>query len=104
MRHFVCASLLLLMAGCDRSDVGRPSGVGQPSPAEIEEYLAKTEAYNREMDRQLKVAAEQLDVVEQQGKRYDALLDKWEEQARRFDAILDRWEKVLPRAQEDGAN
>ena len=48
-----------------------------------------------EYERQLSRTSEQLRIVEEQGKRYDALLEKWEQQARRIDAILDRWDAVV---------
>jgi hypothetical protein len=73
--------------GCDGARAPRQD------QARLADQWAVVDAQNAETARQLKIASDQLQQMEEQNARYEVLLAKWEEQADRMDAILDQWER-----------
>ena len=84
-----CAGLLAVLtmgASCERRAVV-PTAVPMTDPlyeAQKESFAEQTKTWDEQMDR--------MDVQDQ---RYEALLKRWEERADRVDRLLDRWEELL---------
>ncbi len=87
---FVTASVYLLWAsGCDDRSM---------SQAELNYQQQYERDYQWQQDILKKQNAEwqrQVEKIEEQEVRYDAILGKWEEHSERVEALLDRWDRIL---------
>lgn len=106
-------AVLVFGVGCDGGATPPNAVAGNSNgQAQLDEYQAQVDAYNRQtvqadkvleqQQLELERAKELMSRQEAYVDRYDKVLSKWEEQARRMDAVLDAIEKRVSVAPEAG--
>ena len=100
MRQLIpwCLVAAMCHGGCDGRSASQSTNTPRRATPAAQDRQKVVEEQERKYAEQLKRADGQLDVIDEEARRYAALMEKWEEQARRYDVLLSRWEEQIRRS------